>query len=60
MSELRDQVYGILELVACGGSHEIERDEILGAFDVEIEPQDDGTLVLVKDGQKYRVTVESC
>lgn len=61
MDELRDQVYGILELVACGGSHEIERDEVLGAFAPGIEPQSDGTLILVgEDGRRYRVSVNPC
>ncbi len=60
VDKLRDQVYGILELVACGGSHEINHDETLDAFSPEVIPQDNGTLVLVRDGVKYRVSVDPC
>ncbi len=60
LDQLRSQVGGILSLVACGGSHEIERNEELASFDAEIEEQPDGSLVLTCDEgtQRFRLTID--
>ena len=60
LDQLRKQVAGILGLVACGGAHEIERNEELASFDAEVEEQPDASLVLTsEDGtQRFRLTID--
>lgn len=60
LDQLRSQIDGILSLVACGGAHEIERNEELASFDAEIEEQADGSLILTCDEgtQRFRLTID--
>jgi hypothetical protein len=53
-------VQGVLSLCACGGSHEIERDEDLCAgMDLldETEIVEDGIILKLENGDRYKVTV---
>lgn len=60
LDEVRRQVSGILALVACGGSHEIEDDRELATFEAEIDEQPDGSLILTCDEgtQRFRLTID--
>jgi hypothetical protein len=57
--DLLEQIAGILALVACGASHEIDRDGYLSSFDAEVESREDGTVLLSNpDGTQYVLKVE--
>lgn len=66
MSEKQDKlilnlVQGAMSLCSCGGSHEIERDEELcEGMDLieECENVENGVILHLEDGQRYKISVQ--